>query len=126
MIGSDVSAASCTRIRTRHPPSLFDHICNAPQLSKEAGEKLQEEHMANIRKLHSEHKLVVAGSFTDDTPLRGIFVFRVDSLIQAQGWADTDPAIKAGRLAAETHGPWDIDLNAIHEPETTEDRGSWM
>jgi uncharacterized protein YciI len=92
----------------------------APQLSKEAGDKLQEEHMANIRRLHSEHKLVVAGPFTDDTSLRGIFVFKAESLMQAQGWADTDPAVKAGRLAADVHGPWLIDLNAIHEPETTQ------
>jgi uncharacterized protein YciI len=68
-------------------------------------QKIQEGHMANIQRLAKEGKLLLAGPFTDDGELRGMFVFQVASLEEAKALCDTDPAVKAGRLRVELH-PW--------------------
>ena len=70
-----------------------------------ATEELQKAHLANIYRLAETKTLVVAGPFGDDTPLRGIFVFRVASIDEARELAATDPAIQAGRLKIDMH-PW--------------------
>lgn len=70
-----------------------------------ATEELQKGHMANIMRLAELKKLVVAGPFGDNGTLRGIFVFKVGSLAEARALSETDPAVKAGRLAIDVR-PW--------------------
>ena len=70
-------------------------------------QELQKAHIANINRLAEMKKLVAAGPFGDDGDLRGIFVFRVASLQEAQELCATDPMIKIGRLSVELH-PWQV------------------
>jgi uncharacterized protein YciI len=70
-----------------------------------ATEELQKAHLANINRLAELKKLVVAGPFGGNGKMRGIFVFRVDSLEEAKQLAETDPSVQAGRLAIDIH-PW--------------------
>ena len=74
--------------------------------------ELQEVHLANNARLVESGKLVLLGPFTDDGYWRGVFVFKVDSLEEAQALAATDPSVQAGRLAFEFH-PWMIEKGAI-------------
>ena len=75
-------------------------------------QELQKAHLANINRLAATKKLVMAGPFGDDSELRGIFVFRVGSIAEAQELCDTDPMIKIGRLVIELH-PWQVPEGVI-------------
>ena len=76
---------------------------NAPDLPKTELEQLQEKHLANIRRLADEGKILKAGPFEDYSGrnVRGMFILKTDSLEQARSWVGTDPSVKAGRLAPE-------------------------
>lgn len=75
-------------------------------------QELQKAHIANINRLAATKKLVMAGPFGDEGELRGIFVFRVGSLAEAQELCDTDPMVKIGRLLIELH-PWQVPEGVI-------------
>src|SRR6187549_1282397 len=72
---------------------------------REEAQKLQAAHRANINRLAKEGKLVLAGPFADDGVLRGIYIFDVATVAEAEALTKTDPAIQTGQLAMELH-PW--------------------
>lgn len=67
-------------------------------------QKIQEGHMANIRRMAALGKLIVAGPFTDGGDLRGMFIFKA-TMEEAKALAAEDPAVKAGRLVVDFL-PW--------------------
>ena len=67
--------------------------------------QLMRKHLDNINRMADEGKLAVAGPFTDDGDIRGIYIFNVSSVEEARALTETDPAIKEGRLVMELH-PW--------------------
>jgi len=75
-----------------------------PEKTEEAA-KIQEGHMANIGRLAEEGKLILAGPFGGDGDLRGLFLFDATTVEEARALADTDPAVKAGRLRIDLI-PW--------------------
>ncbi len=64
---------------------------------------IQAGHMKNIERMAKEGTLVVAGPFEDDWDVRGIYIFNVATVEEAQKLTATDPAIVAGRLVMELH-----------------------
>lgn len=71
---------------------------NAEQLEDAVMQKLMDGHMANIRRLGKEGKLLVAGPFDGGG---GIFIFNTASQEEAENWLITDPGVRAGRWIIE-------------------------
>lgn len=84
-----------------------------------AAAKLQKAHLDNISRLANEGKLILAGPFLDNSEMKGIYIFNVETIEEAKKLTETDPAILAGRLIMELH-PWYgsaalQQINSIHE-----------
>lgn len=53
-------------------------------------------HFANMSRLAKDKKLVLAGPFVDGAPWRGMYIFDVTTLEEAEELVKTDPAVEAG------------------------------
>ena len=80
---------------------------SGPNRSQDSAEAaaLQTAHLKNITRMAENGDLVLAGPFLDDTELRGIYVFNVETIAEAEELTKSDPMIKKGALIFEFH-PW--------------------
>ncbi|MFG0452551.1 YciI family protein [Shewanella sp. YQ_9] len=86
--------------------------------SKEQRAELQRAHMSHIQRLAQEGKLVLAGPFIDGGEWRGIYIFDVASLAEAEALTASDPAVQAGSLIMELKAWYGsaalLEVNRIH------------
>jgi uncharacterized protein YciI len=73
-------------------------------VSSEVRDSIFRGHLANIGRLASLGKLVIAGPLgNNDKSYRGIFIFNVSTITEARELLMTDPAVKAKLLDAELY-----------------------
>jgi uncharacterized protein YciI len=80
---------------------------NAPTYSAEHSKEIQAGHMAHLTKLFNAGTAKVAGPFMEEHRIRGIVLIEAKNVEMAKMAPMADPAIKAGRLAAEVY-PWAV------------------
>lgn len=74
-------------------------------------------HMTNIGRLADAGKLAVAGPFgKNDKGFRGLYIFNVATVEEAQKIVETDPAVKSGILIADMT-PWYGSASLMATPE---------
>lgn len=88
--------------------------------TKEESAKLFAGHMANIKRLAAEGKLVLAGPFMaeNERKYEGIFIFNLKTVKEADEMLVTDPAVAAGRFSYEVYSWYGsaalMDVTSIH------------
>ena len=70
-----------------------------------ATDSIQAGHMANNGRMAKEGLLLAAGPLLDGGDLRGVFIFRSDSVARLRQQVARDPAVSSGRLVLDLY-PW--------------------
>lgn len=79
---------------------VFMHLlagANRSQDSTEAAQ-LQVKHLKHLTKMAQSGKLAMAGPFSDGGEYRGLLIFDVETIAEAEELEGKDPMIQAGRL----------------------------
>lgn len=106
-MGSDLGSGSRT-LRTAEPPAEFDEYelvllrrpAEPPEAGDDEAELLQRQHLGHFAEMREAGHLKVAGPLGEqpDDSLRGICLYQVGSVAEARRLAESDPAVRAGRL----------------------------
>jgi uncharacterized protein len=67
--------------------------------------QLMKGHLAHLTRMYDEGKMSLCGPLGVENELRGICVYHIDDIDEVRRLAESDPAVKAGRLRVEVY-PW--------------------
>jgi uncharacterized protein len=87
----------------RYVLGLLRRPSGAPSLPSADLERIQESHLAHLRHLLEAGELITCGPLEEETDLRGILIFRTDSLAHARELMGADPAVVSGRLVLDLY-----------------------
>ena len=63
-------------------------------------------HLKHVQSLIASGKAAIAGPFSDDTRIAGIFVLNASSAEEARAWEEADPLVKTGGFSVEVLKWW--------------------
>lgn len=101
----EVTEGDTTFIMKQYVFAMYIRGDRSQEFSKTELEEIQKGHLANINKHAEAGKIIAAGPFGDDGEWRGILIFDVETMEEAEEILKQDPAVIAGRLRYELH-PW--------------------
>ncbi|RFS19720.1 hypothetical protein DVR12_21725 [Chitinophaga silvatica] len=102
-IGSGTFSSISPTLRLKQYWMVF--FKKGPAYQNGRSDSLQQAHIRNIEQLVKVGKLVVAGPFTDDGELRGIFIMDCKDSTEVISLVSKDPAVIMGKLTFEIK-PW--------------------
>lgn len=97
--------ADTTWLMKKYYFCMLERGDNRDTLTADESAKIQAGHLAHLNKLGEDGKICLAGPFENGDDWRGIVVYKVPSLEEAQKLAHEDPAVIAGRLKVRIV-PW--------------------
>lgn len=88
---------------TRYVLGLLRRGPSKPPSAAPEADALQEQHLAHLRQLRESGELITTGPLEEETPLRGLLVFRTDEIPRARELMRTDPLVAGGFLVLELY-----------------------
>jgi uncharacterized protein len=90
-------------VMTHYVLGLFRRAPGRPHIPEDEAERIQESHLAHLRRLRESGDLIASGPLEEEGDLRGVLLFSTASLEQARKLTSSDPALTNGRLVLDLY-----------------------